>query len=43
MRKIGNEDFQLSPQETQFQEDHKFRQKSDNCVFFPQEFSMPHR
>ena len=26
MKKIGNKDFQLSPQEAQFQEDHKFRQ-----------------
>ena len=26
MRKIGDKDFQLSLQETQFQEDHKFRQ-----------------
>ena len=24
MRKIGNKDFQLSPQDTQFQEDNKF-------------------
>ena len=34
MWKIGNKDFQLLPQDTQFQEDHKFRQKSLIIVFF---------
>ena len=33
MKKISNKNFQLSPQETQFQENHQFRQKSDNWVF----------
>ena len=32
-KKIDNKDFQLSPQQTQFEENHKFRQKSDNCLF----------
>ena len=44
MRKIGHKDFQLSPEETQFEEDHKFRQNIGNCVlFFSQEFSIEHR
>ena len=43
MRKIGNRDFQRSPQDTQFQEDHKSDKISVNCVFLPQEFSIQHR
>ena len=42
MRKIDNKDFQLSPQETQFQEDHHSDETFDN-FFFPQEFSIQHR
>ena len=38
MWKIGNKDFQLSTQETQFQEDHKF--KSDNNLV-PRVLSYP--
>ena len=43
MRKTGSKDFQLSLQEAQFQEDHKFRQKkSDNCVLFSHELLIQH-
>ena len=44
MRKIGHKDFQLLPQETQFEEDHKFRQNIGIVFFFfSQEFSIEHR
>ena len=38
MWEIGNKDFQLSPQDTRFQEDHKF--KSDNNLV-PRVISYP--
>ena len=43
MRKIGNKDFQLSPQEAQFQEDRKILTKHLKIVLFSQEFLIQHR
>ena len=39
---IGNKDFQLSPQVTQFQEDHEQTKHLIIVFFFSQEFSIPH-